>query len=131
MERKTFWILPAALFAVTAWAEAPHWSYSKSGGAEHWGELHGAETCKLGKEQSPIDIRKTTAAKLDPIPFAYTPAKGEVVNNGHTVQVNLEGAGGITLEGSEYRLLQFHFHTPSEERINGKASALVAHLVHK
>jgi carbonic anhydrase len=30
-----------------------------------------------------------------------------------------------------YKLVQFHFHSPSEERIRGRATPLVAHLVHK
>jgi carbonic anhydrase len=30
-----------------------------------------------------------------------------------------------------YELKQFHFHKPSEERINGKAYDMVAHLVHR
>ncbi|MBL8472535.1 MAG: carbonic anhydrase family protein [Rhodocyclaceae bacterium] len=131
MKRKLLCVVPAVVFALSAWADAPHWTYSKHGGPNHWGKLDGAESCKLGKEQSPIDIRKPTAAKLEPIPFAYTPAKAEVINNGHTIQVNLDGAGGISVEGAEYKLLQFHFHTPSEERVGGKASAMVAHLVHK
>jgi carbonic anhydrase len=30
-----------------------------------------------------------------------------------------------------YELVQFHFHRPSEERINGKGYEMVMHLVHK
>jgi carbonic anhydrase len=30
-----------------------------------------------------------------------------------------------------YDLVQFHFHRPSEERINGKGFDMVVHLVHK
>jgi carbonic anhydrase len=33
--------------------------------------------------------------------------------------------------GRTYPLVQFHFHRPSEERINGRAFDMVAHLVHK
>ena len=33
--------------------------------------------------------------------------------------------------GSRYDLIQFHFHRPSEERINGKQFDMVVHLVHK
>jgi len=54
-----------------------------------------------------------------------------VVNNGHTIQVNVEGDNSITVRNSSYKLLQFHFHTPSEEMINTKRYAMVAHLVHK
>jgi len=30
-----------------------------------------------------------------------------------------------------YKLVQFHFHTPSEEKVNGKAYPMEAHLVHQ
>ena len=42
-------------------------------------------------------------------------------------------APGNTIEviGRRYELLQFHFHRPSEERINGRQFDMVAHLVHK
>jgi carbonic anhydrase len=33
--------------------------------------------------------------------------------------------------GRRYELLQFHFHRPSEERIDGRQFDMVAHLVHK
>ena len=53
------------------------------------------------------------------------------VNNGHTIQVTVGGGNFITIGNTTYELQEFHFHRPSEEKINGKASAMVAHLVHK
>jgi carbonic anhydrase len=128
----------ACALSVTSLAFAegqPHWSYQGHGRAARWAELdEGFKTCKLGKHQSPINVvtravEKSADAK--PIGFAYAAGPGEVVNNGHTIQVNLPAAGSVTLDGVEYKLLQFHFHTPSEEKIDGKSYPLVAHLVHK
>ena len=111
---------------------APHWSYAGKSGPTHWAELESEfSSCKLGKTQSPIDIHAAKASALAPIAFQYTPGAAEIVNNGHTVQVNLSGGGDIKLASGDYKLLQFHFHTPSEEAINGKHYPLVAHLVHK
>jgi carbonic anhydrase len=45
--------------------------------------------------------------------------------------VNYTPGSSIDLGGVRYELLQFHFHKPSEEKIDGKAHAMVAHLVHK
>ena len=113
-------------------AHAPHWSYAGAQGASHWGNMEpGFAECKLGKEQSPIDIRGAKKADLKPIAFAYADGAAEVVNNGHTIQINLADAGKVTLEGVDFKLVQFHFHTPSEEKIRGKNYPLVAHLVHK
>ncbi|HET6788145.1 MAG TPA: carbonic anhydrase family protein, partial [Aquabacterium sp.] len=59
------------------------------------------------------------------------PTPFKVVDNGHTVQATLEPGNSITVQGRRYELLQFHFHRPSEERINGRQYEMVAHLVHK
>lgn len=112
----------------------PHWEYTGPRGAEHWGDIDPSfATCKLGKNQSPINIitKHVKKAPLKPIQFGYTSSAADVVNNGHTIQVNLANGGHAVFEDSEYQLLQFHFHTPSEEKVNGKAYPLVAHLVHK
>ena len=111
---------------------AAHWGYEGMQGARHWGSMEpGFALCQSGKEQSPIDITTDGASKPAPIGFGYTPGNAEVINNGHTVQINLAAGGAIQLDGVDYALLQFHFHTPSEEKIRGQAYPLVAHLVHK
>ncbi len=112
--------------------KAAHWEYKGKAGAAHWSDLEpDFASCKLGKEQSPIDIRGAKKTKLAPIGFHYTPGAAEELNNGHTIQVNLASGGTIDLADGEYKLVQFHFHTPSEEKIKGKNYPLVAHLVHK
>ena len=109
-----------------------HWGYSGEHGAKQWGDMEpGFAECKLGKQQSPIDIRGAVKSELPSIGFDYKQSGAEVVNNGHTIQVNLAAGGSVMLDSGEYKLLQFHFHTPSEERIKGKAYPMVAHLVHK
>jgi carbonic anhydrase len=124
-------LLSIAVSLVAA-EEAAHWSYKGQTGPAHWGDLDKEDApCKLGKEQSPIDIVGAQKADLEPIVFQYTASPADVVNNGHTVQVNVANGGSIRVGAAEYKLAQFHFHTPSEERINGKAHAMVAHLVHK
>lgn len=124
--------LMGSAFAQAHSQEAPHWEYTGAGGPTHWGELGTENTaCKIGQAQSPIDIRSAKGAALPSLDFHYAPSAGQVVNNGHTIQVNLDNAGSIKLESGEYKLLQFHFHTPSEEAINGKHYPLVGHFVHK
>lgn len=109
-----------------------HWTYSGKMGAAKWGTLSDKfATCGIGQRQSPIDIREAIRADLTPIEFAYKAVPLSIVDNGHTVQVNAAGAGSIKVDGEIYELLQFHFHKPSEEKINGKAYDMVVHLVHK
>lgn len=111
-----------------------HWSYEGVNGPQAWGKLKPEfNVCALGKRQSPINIEdsSTLQGPAEPLLFNYTASSGSVVNNGHTIQVDLYGDNSVTVRGSTYKLLQFHFHTPSEEQINYRNYAMVAHLVHK
>lgn len=111
-----------------------HWAYEGETGPQAWGKLKpDFNLCAVGKRQSPINIEDgaTLQGPAEPVQFAYVPSNGTVVNNGHTIQVDVQGENAITVRGSTYRLLQFHFHTPSEEQINFKRFPMVAHLVHK
>jgi carbonic anhydrase len=111
-----------------------HWSYEGINGPQAWGKLKpDFNVCALGKRQSPINIEdsSTLQGPAEPLLFNYTASSGSVVNNGHTIQVDLYGDNSVTVRGSTYKLLQFHFHTPSEEQINYRNYAMVAHLVHK
>ncbi len=111
-----------------------HWTYEGEAGPQAWGKLKMEfNACAVGKRQSPINIEDgaTLQGPAEPIQFGYVPSNAAVVNNGHTIQVDVQGENSITVRGSNYRLLQFHFHTPSEEQINFKRYPMVAHLVHK
>jgi carbonic anhydrase len=109
-----------------------HWDYTGAAGPEAWGKMQPEfNKCASGTRQSPIDIRGGIAVDLEPIRFDYRPSSFSVIDNGHTVQVNVEPGNSITITGRRYELVQFHFHRPSEERINGRQYDMVAHLVHK
>jgi len=109
-----------------------HWSYDGEGGPARWGKIDPANAkCETGERQSPIDIREGIRVELDPVVFDYKPVRFNVVDNGHTIQVNLGAGNSISILGRRYDLVQFHFHKPSEERINGIGYDMVAHLVHK
>ena len=109
-----------------------HWSYSGEGAPGNWSKLQkDYATCAAGKRQSPIDIRDGILVDLEPIKFNYKTTLFRIVNNGHTVQVNVGAGSTIALMGRKFELVQLHFHRPSEERVNGMAFDMVVHLVHK
>jgi carbonic anhydrase len=113
-------------------AEGAHWAYKGHGGPAEWGSMDAAfASCQLGKLQSPIDIHGAKPAKLPPIKFNYQPSGLKMIDNGHTIQVNYAPGSFIVVGGVRWELVQFHFHHPSEEKIDGKAHEMVAHLVHK
>lgn len=128
---------PAPVAAHAEQAHAPgsahvHWSYLGEGGPSQWAALKSEfATCGLGSRQSPIDIRGGIRVDLEPIRFDYRPSAFSVIDNGHTVQANIAGNNSIEVGGRRYDLLQFHFHRPSEERVNGRQYDMVIHLVHK
>jgi len=124
--------LAAAHRAAKAAEHLPHWSYSGAGAPDRWSQLDpNFSTCATGKRQSPIDIRDGIRVELEPVQFDYQPSGFRVIDNGHTVQVNVGAGNTIEVMGRRYELQQFHFHRPSEERINGRGFEMVAHLVHK
>jgi carbonic anhydrase len=109
-----------------------HWSYEGDDGPEHWGELSADyEVCGTGAEQSPVNLDKGELTTLEDLAFAYTPSATSVVDNGHTIQVNLDHGGTMTLDGVEYTLAQFHFHAPSEHQMGGANYPMEVHLVHR
>lgn len=110
----------------------PHWTYEGEEGPPNWGELDPAyETCGTGKSQSPIDVSTPKEQDLTNISFHYQPSEVNILNNGHTVQVNYDAGSYIELDGVRYNVAQFHYHAPSEHEIDGKSFAAELHIVHK
>jgi carbonic anhydrase len=113
-------------------AEHPHWGYEGEGGPEHWGELDEAyEACAIGQEQSPIDLASAAEQDIANITFSYQPSHVNILNNGHTIQVNYDEGSSIEVNGETYSLLQFHFHMPSEHTLTGQEFPGELHLVHQ
>jgi carbonic anhydrase len=116
----------------SAHRDGSHWSYDGESGPQTWGRLKPEfSKCSTGTRQSPIDIRDGIRVDLEPVQFDYKPSGFSVLDNGHTVQVNVAPGNFIEVMGRRFELAQFHFHRPSEERVDGKQFEMVAHLVHK
>lgn len=117
----------------SAKVQASNFSYGGLTGPLNWYGLNTttSEACSLGKNQSPIDI----------ITRDYTPVAGsslnfhvdnyrdgaELENLGNTLEVFANGS--LTRDGKAYKLRQFHFHTPSEHRVDGEYYPLEVHFV--
>ncbi len=109
-----------------------HWSYEGEAGPQAWAKLSPEfAKCGNGERQSPIDIRDGMKLDLEPITFEYRPSNFKVIDNGHTIQANVGGWNAMRVMGRRFRLVQFHFHRPSEEAIDGRQFEMVVHLVHK
>ncbi len=132
MNRTTLMALTLMTGSTLALADhGTHWGYSGAEGPAHWGKLDPHfTTCQTGNSQTPIDLANFVDSQKPPIGFHYQPGGEDEVNNGHTIQINYDHGSSITLDGRDYELKQYHFHTPSENHIRGREFPMEAHLVH-
>jgi len=129
-------VLPAMLLlstimlvgaAAVAKAEGAHFDYAQQAA---WSEVH-------GDRQSPIalDLDKATPDfdddADDDIRISGKTRDAIVLDNSHTIQVNVLPGNFAIIRGRRFQLQQFHFHTPSEHVLNGKRYPLELHLVYR
>ena len=118
---------------LTAKKAAPHWTYEGEEGPEHWGELSDDfRMCAEGANQSPIDLVADVHTKLPELQFDYHSSPLNEINNGHTIQQNVNPGSYLRVpeQGINAELIQFHFHSPGEHRVNGQSYAMEMHFVH-
>ena len=61
----------------------------------------------------------------------YTATGLTLENNGHTIEAVPEKEQTLRIGTKAFRLLQFHFHTPSEHAVTGRRYPLEIHFVHQ
>jgi carbonic anhydrase len=115
--------------AKAAEKHAVHWGYEGAMGPERWGDEF--PTCAKGKSQSPLDIKGPFEKAHFGVAPDYKSGQLKIINNGHTIQVNVPPGSKLRIDSKPFELVQFHFHRPSENLIDGKAGAMVVHFVHK
>ncbi|XP_072033453.1 carbonic anhydrase 1-like [Amphiura filiformis] len=145
MDTKMFIFICAVIFG-SSLSDAAEWSYHAETGPEFWSTLPGGESCGLSS-QSPIDIDTSIGVEQEYDAWELRgydgvtsdgPHPQNIINIGHTAQVNLEGdyyvrGGGLP---SEYQALQFHLHwgsdssKGSEHTYDGQARPAELHIVH-
>lgn len=109
-----------------------HWGYEGEDKPENWGKLSPEfSTCENGKNQSPINIEHVFKTHHDKLKLVFKLGKQEIINNGHTIQVNVGEGNTLQIDNEVFTLQQFHFHAPSENEIKGKQFPMEAHFVYK
>ncbi|KAG0261311.1 hypothetical protein DFQ27_003059 [Actinomortierella ambigua] len=134
--------ISAASLLSTVFAQLPFTYGADDSGPQHWGDLNPQwEKCKSGQSQSPIDVEAEPTyvqTANGTFKYNYEPITNAVIGfNGHSVQVDwtqptdTNKTSWIELDdGKRYTLTQFHFHTPSEHRVNNRFADGEMHLVH-
>ncbi|GAA3610586.1 carbonic anhydrase family protein [Gibbsiella greigii] len=131
--KNKLWIAIMLAGSVSAGAaEHAHWGYEGQEDPAHWGKLSpDFSLCETGKNQSPVDIQGALKTHHAQLKLAFQPGAQQIINNGHTLQVNVSQGNTLMLDGKTFTMQQFHFHAPSENEIDGKQFPLEAHFVYK
>lgn len=130
----------------------PHWDYGQEEGPAKWAELSPEYAlCGAGRRQSPVNLtvftrnpedglaghdtsespRITFDYRKSPIRILRQSNVIDVLNSGHTIQINPEGESVLDLDGERFRLVQYHFHAPSEHTLEGRRFPMEVHAVHQ
>jgi carbonic anhydrase len=116
--------------STTAWSLSL-WDYSEKNGPENWYKLSSKfKLCDKGTNQSPINVVGGIDIKLPELLFTYKSSGYEVLNNAHTIQVNMKPGSLLELDEDKYQLIQMHFHTNAEHRLSGRTYPMELHFVH-
>jgi len=129
-----FVLLTLTLASTSAGAADCSYGYTGATGPDHWWEICQPTnyTCEAGKRQSPIDLPAVAPqGDLPSLSFHYRLTPLEVENNGHTIEVKVQSDSYLRIGEERYKLVQFHFHTPSEHRLHGQQFPMELHFVHR
>jgi hypothetical protein len=137
---------------VTSMADAVPWVYTEIPGGPSDGAAQrtswaaaGYPICGEGRAQSPIDIttrgngpQPAIAGVLDNSINSSLPAVALVPSTGRNFQLSAPADAppiapgvGTWLRGERYVFAQAHWHTPSENSVDGRNSILEGHFVHR
>lgn len=115
-------------------AETVHWDYESEDATSQWGSLSPHyQLCSTGKNQSPINITDAhKVKKKHKLKIEYEISPQDILFNGHTIQVNAKDQSDyMILDNDKFYLKQFHFHTPSENKINSRSYPMEVHFVNE
>lgn len=131
MQLKSF-VMAVTLLGVSS-LYAAEWGYGKHNGPKEWGKLDESyKACRIGVSQSPINVLSKSSKKAsNELSVSYQNDSKDIVNNGHSLQVNFSQGSEVSFKNTKYKLVQLHFHTPSENKVDGKSYPLEMHLVHQ
>ncbi|KAG6852972.1 hypothetical protein C0991_007783 [Blastosporella zonata] len=104
--------------------------YTGTSGPLGWSTPTENPLCSTGTNQSPINVDSTTTSvNTDKLVLTIPDAASMFTDTGHSLEAAMSGK--LTLGASAYQLVQFHFHTPAEHRLNQEFFPLEMHMVFK
>lgn len=125
------------LLAVAAFSDnecPPRYSYCGYSGPAQWPNIAIEDKTNEcgGTRQSPISLPAPSPTAGPVIRVDYIAGDATIRNTGHSILVTPAGdTGKITIGENVYKLVEFHFHAPSEHSIPGVAAVAEMHIVHQ
>ncbi len=106
------------------------WSYSGRSAPKYWGSLKESyKFCKIGYNQSPIDIREKF--EESDLKFFYSNSDVEKERKNYVMNINFFGKDYLLRGSKKYYLRKISFNHPSEHLIAGKPYSLELQIYHK
>lgn len=102
------------------------WSYDAQ---EKWGNDEKNKFCKIGYNQSPIDVNEEFGES--DLRFDYKISDVEKEQKNYTINVNFDGQNFLLRGKKKYLLRSLSFHHPSEHLVSGKPHSLELQIAHK
>lgn len=131
MDRFSVFLIPVLLVSPVSTSFAQSFGYFGEIGPDFWSDLDEDNfACASGDRQSPVDLGKQRVYPHLKVDYDAS-TTGRIFNNGNAIEIEAEGDNTLWLDGKAYELAQFHFHSASEHRIQGRGYDMELHLVHK
>ncbi|OLN93901.1 Carbonic anhydrase 2 [Colletotrichum chlorophyti] len=113
--------------------EVAKFGYDDLAGPLNWHGLNNQSSkCATGTQQSPINLNDTSAVLVPGSSLGFDvpnfPHGAEFENLGSTLEVVAQN-GTLARRGRKFHLRQFHFHTPSEHRVDSEYYPMEVHFV--
>ncbi|XP_022747441.1 alpha carbonic anhydrase 4-like [Durio zibethinus] len=131
-----FFLFSSLILSSCSQSQSHEFNYDEGTGRgpSRWGSLKPEwRNCSVGQEQSPINIGTVhVRSQLGDLQRNYASAPAVLRNRTEDVAVIwLGNAGSITINGIVYRVVNCHWHSPSEHTFNGTRLPLELHIVHR
>ncbi|MBL4640045.1 MAG: carbonic anhydrase family protein [Kordiimonadaceae bacterium] len=107
------------------------WGYSGNNGPNKWHEISSSNSlCRVGKQQSPIDIEGTDPAVMHRLRPQYGLTPVHMKNMHTSITMPYVKDSLLLVGGKIFELESFTFHTPAEHTVAGKRMPMSIQFMH-
>lgn len=114
-------------------AKEVDYGYNGKNSPNNWSNISKKyEECKIGGEESPINITGHIFETSNPLSITFDYSKEQPTKEfftGTTIEVNYNKGNTVKVGDDTYYLTQLHFHSPAENKINSKEYPMELHFV--